>query len=280
MSQRQPATRFAVCGTRSAEVKSSALLSYACVKCPKELIVHEGSEEQHVPHAAARLGSWEDEGMLLRKTKPVASPSREREKPHSSHWQEVQCNTLWMLNSPLDAALLASLNTLVQKLLNSLEPAGWAWASLLLTETALVSIGKCQCCFYLFPCSLGGKLWAMVYGLSSLLQSTAVETQDSTCRKAAHAHITRVNLFPWSHFPKTIIYPQSARWCQGHLEVSLQKGTVASGLLPVSSLGPPHQHCSPSPSGLPASPRLHLAEPHLDGAASPAGAAHRTLHGR
>lgn len=94
MSQRQPATRFAVCGTRSAEVKSSALLSYACVKCPKELIVHEGSEEQHVPHAAARLGSWEDEGMLLRKTKPVASPSREREKPHSSHWQEVQCNTL------------------------------------------------------------------------------------------------------------------------------------------------------------------------------------------
>lgn len=62
----------------------SALLSRACIKCPNELMLHEGSEEQHVPHAAARLGRWVEEGMLLRKTKPVANPSREREKPHSS----------------------------------------------------------------------------------------------------------------------------------------------------------------------------------------------------
>lgn len=44
--------------------------------------------------------------------------------------------------------------------------------------------------------------------------------------------------------------------------------------------GTPHQYRSPSPSGLPAFPQLHMAEPYLDGAVSLAGAARGPLHGR
>lgn len=53
------------------------------VKRPKEL--QEGSGEQRVSAPCAAGGAGTAEQALLREAKPVANPSREREKPHSSH---------------------------------------------------------------------------------------------------------------------------------------------------------------------------------------------------
>lgn len=90
-----------------------------------------------------------------------------------------------------------------------------------------------------------------MYGLSSLLQPTAAERWESTCRKAAHTH----------HKGKPVSLKQLSKDNNPPLVCQVMQGVfggfIAEGDRPQQPLacalsGVPHRCCFPSPSGLPA----------------------------